>query len=247
MAVIDITNRLNKGNNRIAYVGLEMEGGWQPRPAGIKITHDGSVFCNGAPTGFKADKSPSNRNFGEVVSNVMEPIGIPVWMKRFYPTHHDITCGLHVHMSFKTAEYYVALMDKDFQDTLIHHLELWGKENNIPADHTFWARLAGKNRYCLSEFFANEQALQRSKSFDTARGHRYTMLNYCYGLHGTIECRVLPIFPNVMLAIGAVRKVLDVTNAVLAVKFGRKREKMVEEVVFPPEGDFSEEVDQETI
>lgn len=243
MAVLNLDKHLGNVKNRLSFIGVELEGGWKSLPAGTRLARDGSVFAQGAPRGFDAN----TMKMGEMPSPILEPATVPRWMKKYYPDFFDVTCGLHVHMSFKTAQHYEALMKEDYQDTLLHYLEKWGHEVGIAKTHTFWDRIKGKNQFCTKNFWPDRQVLAKSKVYDHANpGNRYTVLNFCWGLHGTIECRVLPMLPDVNMAIAGVRTIMDVTNATLVVLKAR-REKLVEEVIMTNDSTLGEEVDNEVI
>jgi len=114
------------------------------------------------------------------------------------------TCGIHVHFSFLNNFYYSKLMDLRLTDILIEELERWKEttaESNSSKDN-FQHRLDGDNTYCRREYRAEQQTQLTSK--DSAR---YTVINYCFRMHGTIEVRVLPTFEKAETAITAVKKV----------------------------------------
>lgn len=153
---------------------------------------------------------------GELPSPIMEPKKAEQWMKTFYPSHVNGTCGLHVHMSFKHAITYQQLMDARYQDTIVEELTKWAKKENLDLKHPIWERLAGKCRFCKLDFTADEQVRQRQKGFDQGTpGNRYTAINYSYGIHGTIECRLLPMMSTWDQGYRAIKHVLDITNAFL--------------------------------
>jgi hypothetical protein len=66
------------------------------------------------------------------------------------------------------------------------------------------ARLIGANNYCRREFHPHKQWLAEGRS-----GERYAQLNYCYNFHGTLECRLLPMFRKALDAVKAIRYVLN--------------------------------------
>jgi len=154
---------------------------------------------------------------GEIPSDPMEPEKVESWMAKYYPSHVNATCGLHVHKSFKSALHYQRLMTPAYQDTVVAYLLKWAKEENLPKDHPIFPRLAGKSDYCQLKYYADQQAQTRAKNYDRQRpGHRYTAINYCWSTHGTVECRLLPMLETADQGIRAVKRVLDITNAFLA-------------------------------
>jgi hypothetical protein len=271
-----------KPKERIALIGVEVEGGWTTVPKGVTITHDGSVRGLVAPPGTMTPEeqataaaalearvvarynsmtrgrvfSPNERTSlmndirqaerdalsrgrpvtpGEIPSPIMPPKELESWMRKHYPQVVNETCGLHVHMSFDNALHYQRLMVPSFQETLFHYVTLWAKNEGLPAAHPLWPRLRGESRYCRHDFWPDLQVIQREKSHDQNRhGHRYTALNFCHGTHGTLECRLLPMFDTPDQGIRAVQLVLDVTNAFLS-RY-KQREERVRTIVVGDEG-----------
>lgn len=246
---------LGKVENRIALVGIELEGGWSKLPEGVEgLVHDGSVRIDArgeegigaAPELLTATLTPNQRRnqeleaaarrlargrgdppppppaprrdilTGELPSHPLEVKDFPTWMRASYPTHVNATCGLHVHMSFKSALYYQLLMTPAYQATIIAYLTKWAREEGLVAKHPIWPRLAGKSEYAQHLFHADQQACTKQKDHDRKRpGHRYTAISYPYSQHGTVECRILPMMEDVRVGISAVQAVLDITNASL--------------------------------
>ena len=202
---------LDRVRNRVYRVGVELEGGWENIPTGCELIRDGSV--NPGRIGPRA----MPLHIGELVSVPMEPVRVAPWMKKTYPDTVNDTCGLHVHMSFKDARHYQQLMVPEYTTTMLHYLAEWGRKVSIPAGHPFWERVVGKNRFCLPLFFPDSQAQKTSKSYNhDGEGNRYSAINYCWGLHETVECRTLPMLERPELGIEAVHEVLNITNSFLA-------------------------------
>lgn len=207
---VDVSKFLGKVRNRVHKVGVELEGGWSEGrlPTSVKLEHDGSVFRHGRPMGIA--------KHGELPSSPLIPATVVPWMKKFYPTHVDDTCGLHVHQSFRWLKHYHQLMIPEYQATMLKELGEFGHQEHLGHDHPLWARLAGNSEYCKNVFTPILQATQTKKDHSMSReGNRYTVMNFPFLIHGTIECRVLPMFEDVNQAIRAVRRVTDVTNAFL--------------------------------
>lgn len=217
--MLNLDARFGHVKNRIAKVGIEVEGGWTVLPEGVKqANHDGSVFKAGLPPGC-----PLLVTKGELASPPIEPALLGSWTRKHHPQVVDPSCGLHMHIGVKKAEYYNLLMDSpDYQATIVGYLRKWATENAIPKDHCLWERLTGNNRYCRNLFWPELQAIKSGKEHDVERdgnkkGHRYTIVNYCWGLgFETLEIRVLPMMPTPALSVSALRKLVDVTNAYLA-------------------------------
>lgn len=212
MAIINIDKLLadKRGKNHIARVGIEMEGGWAKRPP-TPVERDSSVK-------FDSNSGITMYAVGEVASPVIEPVMIRSWVLNNYPAYVNESCGLHIHQSFSTPLHYMALMDEDYQQTMLEYLKRWGKQVGIPEKHCLWDRLNGKSEYCQLKHWPDRQVLATKKDYDrTKEGHRYTAINYCHGLHGmeTIEVRVLPMFEDADHAVSALELIVDVTNACL--------------------------------
>lgn len=221
--------------NFVYRVGVELEGGWVKVPEGVNLHPDGSVCGlslspaeqaqNEAASLTRPSLWPNKLQTGELQSEPMEVRKVQSWMEQSYPSHVNDTCGLHVHMSFKSALHYMWLMRPEFQETMKEYVKQWAIDEGIPKTHPLFFRLKGSNTYCRDEFHADGQAARTKKSYDHGGPSRYTMINYPHGLHGTIEARLLPMFDTVDLAVKAVSRVLDVTNACI-VKLAQKEERV---------------------
>ena len=180
----------------INAIGIELEGGWDGRPCTChSFEHDGSVQVTA-------------NYVGEI------PIGpFYSWMEAeqsirlHYPEKINRTCGLHVHLSFPTPGHYSAIMSERFENFLHARLMRYGRKKNFSPDGQFFQRLAGRNTYCKSRYTdwrAMTQATANHKSEE-----RYAFLNYCYGLHRTVEVRVLPAFSRPLSAIRAIQYTVE--------------------------------------
>lgn len=191
-------------SGRINRVGVELEGGWRDWPPNMEgdIHGDGSVSVHSAGV----------RHVGELVSAPMPPVDLPRWMEKHYPHAANETCGLHVHMSFRTALTYQRLMSTDYFEYILKQLNDWGRATPAVNSTTpwFYSRLRGDNTYCRREYRADAQAASRYKD-----SVRYAALNYCYTLHKTLEVRVLPMFPDMSVGIPAVVELMLKTNQFL--------------------------------
>ena len=213
--------------NRVAMVGIELEGGWNEIPKGIQIQRDGSVAIPATTLGPKL--------VGELPSKALE-VGadpekseIAEWMRKHYPPFVNQTCGMHVHMSFKTALTYQRMMTPSYPNAVLFYLKKWAKEEGFPEDHHIWNRLAGKSHYARAAFNAASQVQATAKDFDQRRpGNRYTVINYCWGRYNTLECRVLPMMAEVEQAIRGVNRLIRITNAFLVTT--ASKEPIVESV-----------------
>ncbi len=231
---LNIASILNRPLKNFVYrVGVELEGGWTKLPDGVDLHPDGSVSgiqltqaeqaANATATSIS--QQPFKLRLGELQSEPMEVRKVQAWMEQSYPSHVNESCGLHVHMSFKSALHYMWLMAPEFQATMKEYVRRWAVDEGLNSSHRLFSRLKGSNTYCKDEFFADGQAARTKKSYDHNGPSRYTMINYPHGLHGTIEARLLPMFDTVDQSVKAVQRVLDVTNACI-VKCAMKEERL---------------------
>lgn len=203
--------------NRVQLIGVELEGGWD-KP--VPVEHDGSV------QGLKA------KVMGEIPSPPLALEPLKNWMREYYPPHINETCGMHVHQSVISPLTYQRLMDPKYAVTVIHYFREWGKKVKLPPGHPIWDRLDGKSEYCQPVFDADMQVLNVDKDRDRRRkGHRYTVVNYCWGRTGTFEVRLLPMMPTVDLAIAAVEELVNITNGFLIATAKRDKKHQGEAVL----------------
>jgi hypothetical protein len=182
-----VDDLLGKAKNRIALVGIELEGAWAKVPPDVgRLSHDGSVAGLSDPTGRV------RYSLGEIPSHPLKVTEWEKWVRDHYPVACNHTCGLHIHMSFATALRYQRLMNPEYQKDLLRLLRAWGKDKGLPEDHPFWSRTSGKNKFCAGMHIPDMQARTFRKG-----GSRYAVINYCYHLHQTLEVRVLPMFPDI--------------------------------------------------
>ncbi|HVI39909.1 MAG TPA: hypothetical protein VM577_04545 [Anaerovoracaceae bacterium] len=236
---LNLDSIIGNPKNRIARVGVELEGGWIKPPADMVLEHDGSVFRD-QTTGLVVPPVGVTK-LGELPLGPYQPAAIPKAMRKYYPQKVDKTCGMHVHMSFESLLHYGRLMVPEYQETIVEYLGRWAQKEGFPKTHHIWQRLEGKSPYCQKKFWPDLQIDMKRKGgneyYDQQRpGHRYTIVHYC-GRQNTIEVRVLPMMENVDQAIRAIKQVFDITNACLVVlaakeeRIGSKVELPVGEVV----------------
>lgn len=244
MAILEIDKLLTSPpKNRIARVGIELEGGWFEEPfEDCSFHHDGSV---------KELVHPSKPLLtGEIVSNPIAPVGIPAWVKSHYPDAVNKTCGLHLHMSFFHDRHYQRLMTIDYQDTLLAYLGAWAKKEGFPVFHHIWGRLAGHEKYCHKEFWPDDQMKNLDHGDQSGpdrffkKGSRYTVVNYCYNIkkRGTLEVRVLPMMETPEQAIRGLMLVVRITNACI---FALRSTARDERLRFDVPVDISNEIIEE--
>jgi hypothetical protein len=230
---IDISGLLSKPpRSRVDLIGVELEGGWVKLPKGTeKLTPDGSVQIDADINDGYTVNGVRHRvlHIGEIVSPPMPQSMLNAWLTQHYPQAVNRTCGLHLHMSFKSPLIYQRLMDETYQKTVIEFTKRWAKDQvaagKIKSNDPLFERLSGNAQYCQDQFWADSQAAQTSKSYNRNRpGHRYTAVNYCYGLHQTVEIRLLGMFPEASLAEAALNNLILITNCWLVA--GRKIPKL---------------------
>lgn len=216
-----IDSAFQRARNRVHRVGVELEGGWTTLPRGCNLEHDGSVRFRDTLLVV-----PIN-HIGELPSPPMEVDKYPAWMKAYYPTAVNETCGMHVHMSFKSALTYQQLMTPKYPATILKYVQQWAVQEGLAKTHPLWSRLIGGSVYCQHVFQGDEQANTQTKGHDHhAPGHRYTVINYCWARYNTLECRLLPMMQTSEQGIRAVQEIINITNAFLTAS-ARKEAKVI--------------------
>lgn len=114
---------------RVATIGIELEGGWKPLPNGVSLTRDGSISIDDPDTGeyerlsrryqdlrsvytptrpqrtemdalaLKLESLP-RLTIGELPSPILTLDKWEQWLTQFYPQRINHTCGMHVHIGF---------------------------------------------------------------------------------------------------------------------------------------------------
>lgn len=215
-----MTAKLHLGKY-IQAIGVELEGGWSApaydqleRHSDVNIVGDGSVHCNEEP--------PQDTSYlGEVIPR--EPFvkreALKLWVETNYPQavprlwyEHD-TCGFHIHLSFRTVRLYQHCMCHKFFEDVYTFWEQWGRARNIPEEKPFWHRIRGEAVFCRRDYHPETQKAARGKGGE----HRYEGLNYCFGYHGTMELRLLPMFDTAKESVEAALAWVDFVEGWLAV------------------------------
>ena len=178
--------------NFIDKIGVEIEGGWDK-------TRDDLI----PDAGIRMDDFKKSAICGELVSKPIDNYDeVEAFLRANWPTETQSMCGLHFHFSFKDISHYTALMHKSFHKFFLDSMQKFGESYPIQNNH-FWNRLEDKNKFCKNRFAPNEQIFLKKKiSNDPGR---YTQLHYAYGLHKTIESRLLPTFVTVECAIAGLQ------------------------------------------
>jgi len=129
---------------------------------------------------------------GEIVSRPLLYSEVLDFMDKHHVIESNNSCGGHRHFSFiSNVRAQSILLNRKFNDRwLPHFLTMWGKEANVNAGSAFWKRLDGDVHWCKQPWNGIRQIMAGSTKDDC----RYNRVNYCFGLHGTMEIRVLPEF-----------------------------------------------------
>lgn len=202
----------------IYKVGVELEGGWTEGEYPPNATGDGSV--SGPEFSHVFYRGESRSDPGTIEQTL-------AYMERWYPQVVNATCGFHIHISLTNLVYYQKLMCREFFNHVLKEFRAWGVKN-VAGGHTFWDRLDGLNRYCKHNYAPDAQAMTTYKN-DT----RYSVLNYCYMQHKTIELRLLPMFKQKTVSMKALTFYTKMVEDWLA---AQKRDKaFVESPTIPNE------------
>jgi hypothetical protein len=196
-------------------MGVEYEGGWRGTKgiapfAGATIKYDGSV-----------NYIDNIQHYGEIASDPMEPIAMIQWAKTHVPHAVNGSCGTHVHISFDKRAEYAVCVNRKYMDGLYVVFERFAnsKEEEHPVfARAFKRRLAGENHYCHKRFAPIRQLQDAHRD-----SSRYSGVNYCHKLHGTIEIRVLPGIADAGLAEEVLHLIIQYTNAYIRDNQFKKR------------------------
>jgi len=202
----------------IQKVGVELEGGWENRPSGYDIHTDSSVSCRGTLKGESRTEPKKS------VAELFEEINTK------YPDDIDKSCGFHVHISLKEGMY-PALMEEGFYKYFLYRMGILAKYIRNAGNETdyknFLYCFGNHNTYCIRLFKPEEQM--------SGKEGRRSMLNFCsIKKHGTLECRLFPMFEKRSTARMAAYEYIDTVETYLS-KY--KIEKIEKEVVIHDEED----------
>lgn len=192
---------------RWLQMGAELEGSWVKKRVtvaatvrGAKAVDDHSVHIGHGDPGEIITRPHDN------LFSLLEDISV------LWPDTVDVSCGFHVHTSFTPMDGSI-LTGEEFYSYFKKEWAKWGKEVGLERNHEFWSRLRGDNKFAKDVFNPAEQL---SKTI-TNRESRYTMLNwFAWAKHGTVECRLLPMFQDKTMALNAVTKLASIYDTYLA-------------------------------
>ena len=205
--------------NRIALIGVELEGGWTTIPKGLRredFVRDGSLdpLARLHPEAFVM----------ELPSPALDQEAMETWMRNHWPQIIDVTCGMHVHVSFKSSLAYSKTVREEYPGTIVTYMRKWAEGERLPKTNPIWDRLDDKSEFCQHKFFGDDQLRNTRKDHDRHRkGHRYTVVNHCWGRQPTAECRLLPMFSDAEQGIRAMQEVVSITNRFLAATARQER------------------------
>ena len=197
--------------NFIDKVGLEIEGCWsEPR---CDLVVDGSMreFEFKRPFTIDGNRTPL---FGELVSIPFASLEEVIhFLDKNWVAETGQRCGYHIHISLRKYAYYCALMSQSFLQFFLSSMEEWGQKNNCKDDR-FWERLSDRNKFCRLRWIPDTQVNITKKTVSDER--RYCVLNFCWGLHKTLENRLFPTFFDVEMAKSATIAFLNCVEDYLA-------------------------------
>jgi hypothetical protein len=189
-------------------VGIEIEGRWHD----INATIRRSEANNSGIQGGYSDSSIHNSNDSsarpwEFQTTPGSARVASQALVDFYPDETDTSCGMHVHVSFDALDI-TMLNSPSFFAYFKRRWTEWGNRMNLSPRSAFFNRLNGNNDFCLP---ATETP------YAISRMDRYAQLNFSsFGEHGTVECRLLPMFYRASLGVSAVSELVDIYETFLA-------------------------------
>lgn len=125
----------------------------------------------------------------------------------YYPDEADQSCGMHVHVSFDAVDITMLNTPAFFRYFKQRWMD-WGTRMGLAPTSQFFRRLEGRNTYC--------RPMNYDAEINIARQDRYHQLNFnAFGDHGTVECRLLPMFRRSSLGVAAVQELLDIYETYL--------------------------------
>lgn len=186
-------------------VGIEIEGRFlnlsavQTRSEGVLLGgyQDGSVYSSpdSDATPWEFQTKP-----GSLRSACQQLVD-------FYPDETDSSAGMHVHVSFDAVDI-TMLNDPAFFRYFKARWEAWGAKMQLHPRSQFFRRLQGRNDFCQPA---------GDRPYTINRMDRYAQLNFsAFSEHGTVECRLLPMFKRASLGVAAVQELVNIYETYLA-------------------------------
>lgn len=118
------------------------------------------------------------------------------WIQDNRPDKVNHTCGTHFHISLNTDEQYKLLTSADFYQHFMKYLLRWVNENKLYNYRPLIDRIEGYNSFCCPNgtkscrHGTDYHDPKKQMATNSKDSYRYSHINYCKTLHGTIEFRV---------------------------------------------------------
>lgn len=191
----------------IDKLGVEIEGMWKTqssmdtaiatarRVTGSAGYRDGSVgYMDGSHRDARTYHSwEFQTRPGDVGSTLTQ-------VKELFPEYVNVTCGMHVHMSFRDPLSATLLTSQKFFSFFENALVTFGALMAFPASHPYWERIEGRNQYC------RKNTIDPVERQWFAHNDRYRQVNFTsWGEHRTVEFRVLPLFHSLNQSLEAIK------------------------------------------
>lgn len=188
-------------------MGVELEGSW------FKNRNDVALAARGARAHDDRSVHIGTGNPGEIVTRPHENLEeLLADVEKLWPDLVHESCGFHIHASF-TSLHGSIIATRDFYKFFKASWEAWGHTMHLDRAHEFWARLQGRNKFAKDKFEPERQLTQSNGQGEA----RYTMLNFhSWEKHGTVECRLLPMFQDRVVGIAAIRQLSNIYNTYLS-------------------------------
>lgn len=188
-------------------MGVELEGSW------YKSRSDVAATVRGAKPHDDRSVHIGTGNPGEIITRPHDDLNaLCEDAGKLWPDLVHESCGFHIHASFTPLAGSI-IATKAFYAYFKKRWGEWGKAMDLPRNHEFWARLQGRNKFAQDKFEPERQLTQSNGSGNA----RYTMLNFhSWEKHGTIECRMLPMFQDKEVGIAAIRELADIYDTYLS-------------------------------
>ena len=123
------------------------------------------------------------------------------WIKEIHEAGEyrgNSSCGLHLHMSFKSDTIYSSTTNKEFFENFVNFLYIFGRMYKT-TNPEFFNRICGNGRHDTSAYwcksvYADDNVRETIRTREHYPSERYHYVNYPHAIHKTIEIRGLPYF-----------------------------------------------------
>lgn len=169
-----------------------------------KIQEQFQEYCSKNSLPYSSNYLLSHFRMGELVSNKLSSTSaVKDFIKKCWPDFTNETMSLHFHISFLKSSYYSCLMEPEFGKYFKKELAKFAEEGKI--NKTLHGRIFNNTEhaqyYCKDNFIPLKQVFVKKKIWHDQSPDRYTILNYCHGLHKTLECRVFTSHTNAQMGV----------------------------------------------